>query len=62
MVGGLLNLLDTGGILLRKVAIDVAQGLEKAVVEIFQLRKGQFTKCNEILNLYAYTITDEGVF
>ena len=61
MVGGLLNLLDAGSILLREVAIDVTQRLKKVMIEIRQLRKGQLTQRDEILYLNTDTITNKRI-
>ena len=49
-------LINALGILLSKVAIDIAQRLKEVVVHCLQLRQGQLAKGNKILDFNAHTI------
>ena len=59
VVGGLLNLLHAGSILLSKVAIDVAQGFEQTLVEACQLWQRQFAERNKVFDFHPDTIADK---
>ncbi len=62
VVGHLLNILDTLGISLCEVAVDVTQRFKKVMVKISQLRQGQFTQRDEILNLNTHPIAYQRIF
>ena len=59
MIRDSLNILNTAGIVLREIQVDVAQLGKEVMGESGQLRQRQFAQCDEILNLYPYTVADE---
>ena len=61
VVGGLLDFLDACGVCFREVAVDVAERVEAAVVEVLQLRQRQLAERDEVFNLHAHPVTDEGI-
>lgn len=62
MVGGLLYLLDLGGLVLGHVAVDAAQSVEEAAVEVPQLGQRQLAQGDEVLYLHADSVSYEGKF
>ena len=62
MVGGLLYLLDLGGLVLGHVAVDAAQSVEEAAVEVLQLGQRQLAQGDEVLYLHADSVSDQGKF
>ena len=59
MVGGLLYFLDAGGILFRKLTVNVTQRFEQSMTEVCQLWERQLAKGNEIFDFNTHSITDE---
>ena len=55
----LLDVLNTLCAFLVEVGIDAAELWEESMVKGGELRERQLTKCDEILNLYAHSVTDE---
>ena len=61
MVRNRLDLLDTPGVGLRKIGVQRAQGGEFRAVDPGKLRQGQFAEGDEILDLDADAVADEGL-
>ena len=62
VVGHLLDVLHTLGVLDRELTIDVTQGFKQAVVEILKLGKRELAERNKVFDFYTHTITYQGVF
>ena len=57
MVGHLLDVLHTGGILLREVAVDAAKTVEEGRVEALELRQGELHERDKVFDFHADAIT-----
>ena len=62
VVGGLLYLFYSHSIFNRKFTIDISQFFKIFAVERFQLFKGYFAECYEILYFNSYSIFYKGIF
>ena len=62
VVGNGFYFLDTGGVGLGEVAIEIAERLKERMGNISQLRERQFAECDEVFDFDAYTVSNEGVF